>query len=177
MTISSIQSTLDVARLQKTTNNPATLATKTTANSQYIKTSLDPTVSVKNQPMKLVFQAAITKLNEQLEPVLGPETLQNSLDQGLDVSTEATAERIVTHATEFFTAFKQRYDGESEEEVMEKFMQTIGRGIEQGFAEAKEILHGLGVLQGGIASNVDKTYELVQQGLIEFKDRTLGEKA
>lgn len=38
-------------------------------------------------------------------------------------------------------------------------------GVEQGFQEARDILDGLGVLQGDIADNVDKTYALIQDGL------------
>jgi hypothetical protein len=38
-------------------------------------------------------------------------------------------------------------------------------GIERGFQEARDVLQGLGVLQGDIAANIDRTYELVQEGL------------
>ncbi|WP_292746763.1 DUF5610 domain-containing protein, partial [Methylophaga sp. UBA3191] len=38
----------------------------------------------------------------------------------------------------------------------------------QGFKEARDILGGLKVLEGDIAGNIDKTYDLVQQGLQSF---------
>ncbi len=44
----------------------------------------------------------------------------------------------------------------------------IRGGIEKGFAEAREILGGLNVLDGDIASNIDKTYDLVQKKLNDF---------
>ncbi|MBT5370276.1 MAG: DUF5610 domain-containing protein, partial [Gammaproteobacteria bacterium] len=44
----------------------------------------------------------------------------------------------------------------------------IGGGIDQGFAEAREILDGLSVLEGDIATNIDATYDLVQEGLQAF---------
>lgn len=47
-------------------------------------------------------------------------------------------------------------------------MDTIKGGIEKGFKEARDILKGLKVLGGDIASNIDKTYELVQKGLDAF---------
>ncbi|MBT3719368.1 MAG: DUF5610 domain-containing protein, partial [Gammaproteobacteria bacterium] len=46
----------------------------------------------------------------------------------------------------------------------------IGGGIDQGFAEAREILDGLSVLEGDIATNIDATYDLVQEGLQAFID-------
>ena len=46
---------------------------------------------------------------------------------------------------------------------------VIGGGIEQGFAEAREILDGLGVLQGDIANNIEQTYQRVQEGLQAFR--------
>ena len=46
----------------------------------------------------------------------------------------------------------------------------IGGGIDQGFKEARDILNSLGVLEGEIADNIDKTYELVQTGLQDFRD-------
>ena len=46
--------------------------------------------------------------------------------------------------------------------------EVIGGGIDQWFKEARDILGGLKVLEGDIAGNIDKTYDLVQQGLQSF---------
>ena len=54
------------------------------------------------------------------------------------------------------------------EEALVKFTDIISGGIAQGFAEARDILDGLQVLEGDIASNIDKTYDLVQTGLAAF---------
>jgi hypothetical protein len=56
------------------------------------------------------------------------------------------------------------------EESLANFVDIIGGGIEQGFSEAKDILGNLNVLEGDISNNIDKTYELVQQGLQSFVD-------
>ncbi len=48
-------------------------------------------------------------------------------------------------------------------------MKTIRSGFEQGFKEASDILQGLNVLQGDIASGIQKTYELVQKGYADFE--------
>ncbi len=121
----------------------------------------------------MLLKSAIEHLNNLLEPELGPNAIQTAVDDGLDVSPEATAQRIVSLSTGFFEAFKAQHPGEDEAVVLERFMETIGRGIEQGFKEAREILDGLQVLEGNIASNIDKTYDLVQEGLNEFFERML----
>jgi hypothetical protein len=54
------------------------------------------------------------------------------------------------------------------ETALNDFVKLIGGGIDKGFAEARQILDGLKVLEGDVASNVDKTYELVQAGLKAF---------
>ncbi|RDH89593.1 MAG: hypothetical protein DIZ77_00365 [endosymbiont of Seepiophila jonesi] len=45
----------------------------------------------------------------------------------------------------------------------------IRDAIEQGFAEAREILDGLSVLEGDISANIDTTFELVLEGLERFE--------
>lgn len=129
------------------------------------------TLGIKDEPLALLFQNAIDKLNERLAPALGENAIQNAYNATMDFSPEATAERIVGLSTGFFDAFKARHPGEDETEVRNKFMETIGGGIEQGFAEAREILDGLGVLRGEIADNIDLTYALVQNGLQGFADQ------
>lgn len=121
-----------------------------------------------NQSMALLYKSAIEHINEILEPEFGPNAAQQAFDSGLDVSPQATAERIVAMSTAFFAAFQERHPELDIEQAAEQFSALIGSGIDRGFAEAREILDGLKVLEGEIASNIDKTYALVQQGLADF---------
>ena len=43
----------------------------------------------------------------------------------------------------------------------------------RGFKDAKGILEGLSVLEGDIETNIDSTYDLVQEGLNSFKELIL----
>ena len=56
----------------------------------------------------------------------------------------------------------------AEDEALTKFTDIIRGGIDTGFGQARDILSGLKVLEGDIATNIDKTYDLVQQGLASF---------
>ena len=131
----------------------------------------DVSLGIKSEPLALVYQTAIDSINKELESDLGENSIQRGYESGLDVSPEATADRIVSFSTGLFSLYQQQHPKLSEQEQLDKFIDVIGGGIDQGFSEAREILDGLGVLEGDIASNVDKTYDLVQEGLAEFKQK------
>ncbi len=44
-------------------------------------------------------------------------------------------------------------------------------GVEKGFAEARKILDGMGVLQGKVASDIDETYQKIQDGFSDLDKR------
>lgn len=135
-------------------------------NVSILQESASISLNSENDPLALVYKSAITSINEQLEADFGPDAIQNALGQ--DNSPEATAGRIVSLSTAFFSAFQQQHSGLEGDEALNRFMETIKGGIEKGFKEARDILQGLQVLNGDIAANVDKTYELVQKGLDDF---------
>lgn len=129
--------------------------------------------SVANNPMALLYKTAIEEINKQLEPILGKNSVQSAYESNLDVSPEGTADRIVNGATGFYNAFKAQDSQLSDEASLTEFLTVIGSGIDQGFAEAKDILDSLSVLDGEIESNIDLTYDFVQQGLADFKTQIL----
>jgi hypothetical protein len=143
-------------------------AAKAELNAKLLASALDVTVSVGNDQQALVLKTAIEGINEALQETLGDNAIQNAYDSGLDVSPEATAERIVSLSTAFFAAYQNANPDLSQEEALTAFVDVIGGGIEQGFTEARDILEGLSVLEGDIATNIDSTYDLVQQGLLTF---------
>ena len=143
-------------------------AVKAESNAKLLASALDVTVSVGNNQQALVLKTAIEGINEALQETLGDNAIQNTFDSGLDVSLEATAESIVSLSTAFFGAYQEANPDLSQEEALTAFIDVIAGGIEQGFTEARDVLEGLSVLDGDIATNVDSTYDLVQQGLLTF---------
>jgi hypothetical protein len=73
-------------------------------------------------------------------------------------------------STAFFSQYHEQNPDMSVEEAAKSFAELIGGGIEKGFSEAKEVLDGLKVLEGDISSNIETTFDLVQQGLQAFVD-------
>jgi len=141
---------------------------KKNLNTAIIKSQLEVNVSSGNKPMALLYKTALEAINKELEPTLGKGAIKKSFDQEIDVSPEATADRIVNGATAFFGAFKAQNSDLSDDEAINKFMEVIGSGIDKGFDEAKDILKSLSVLEGDVATNIDLTYDLVQEGLKDF---------
>lgn len=142
-------------------------------NTAIVQASMSVAISSGNEPLALLYKSALTGINEALAPDFGPDAIQNAAGQ--DNNPEGTAGRIVSLSTAFFDAFKAQHKGEDDDAVVQKFLDTIQGGVDQGFEEARGMLDGLQVLQGDISSNIDKTYELVKQGLQDFAaDRRAG---
>ncbi|MBV1952037.1 MAG: DUF5610 domain-containing protein [Cycloclasticus sp.] len=124
--------------------------------------------SIANSPQVLVLKTALDGINDVLQASLGENAIQNAYDAGLDVSPDATATRIVSLSTNFFSQYQEQHSELGQEEAVATFVDIIRGGIETGFSEARDILSSLSVLEGDIASNVDETYGLVQEKLAEF---------
>jgi hypothetical protein len=141
--------------------------TKAQQNVAILQASLDVSIQSKNQPLALLLKSAINGINELLKPQFGDNAIQAAASQ--DNTPAGTAGRIVSLSTGFYEAFKQQHTGENANDVLTKFMSTIRSGFEKGAKEAQGILNGMGVLNGDIASNIDKTLELVRNGYTDFE--------
>lgn len=130
-----------------------------------------------DKSMTLLYKAAIDAINKELSPALGDNVIQKNAATNVDYSPEATAERIVSFATQFFPLHQERNKDMSLDEQLESFMGIIGGAIDNGFNEAKDILKGLQVLQGDIETGVNSTYDLVQKGLQNFRDKIIPPQA
>lgn len=140
-----------------------------------MQASLDVSISSGNNSMALLYRSAIDSINEHLEPSFGPDAIQAAMQQ--DNSAAATADRILSQSTAFFDAYARQHPDKEPEQLIEDFVSTIRSGFEQGYAEAVEILSGLGVMEqdSPIAAEISQTYQLVQQGYDDFLQTKLAE--
>ena len=146
------------------------VSSKKQLNAAIIESSLKYNTTVGDQPLSLALKTALQGINEALQASGVENKVEDSFESGVDFSPEATAERIVAFGTQFLGAYREQNPQMSEEESLTAFVGIISSGIDQGFAEAKEILGGLKVLEGEVSETIDKTYELVQSGLQAFVD-------
>ncbi|MDX3774125.1 DUF5610 domain-containing protein [Chromatiaceae bacterium AAb-1] len=124
-----------------------------------------------NDSLSLLYKTALEGINAELAPIFGENAAQKIYNSGIDTSPEATAERIVSFATAFYSRYKEQNPNVSDEENLDNFLKIIGGGIDKGFDDAKNILKGLQVYEGDVESGVDKTYELVMKGLDAFREK------
>ena len=153
-----------------TSRQTAYQTSKLLMNQAILSAQQEVNIKSGDQSMTLLYRAAIDAINKELAPTMGENAIQTAYDNGVDTSPEATADRIVSFATQFFSIHQQQNSGMSLSDQLDSFMGIIGGAIDNGFKEAKDILSGLKVLQGDIADGVDKTYSLVQEGLQAFRD-------
>lgn len=151
-------------------------------NQTILQNQLEISLKSDNKSMSLLYKTITASIEKRLaddDSVAAPEktTASNPYSQDQDTSPQATADRIVAFATNFYANYRERNQDLSEEAAMDDFMAKIGGGIDQGFADAKDILKGLQQLEGKVASDIDETYELIQQGLQSFREKTLADKA
>lgn len=133
--------------------------------------------------LQISFQSAIEEINKQLRIDLGldqsaadPVSNEALNDQGgMDYwSPENTAQRIVQGSTAFISGFQNAHPELQGEELVNRFLEVIGQGISDGFAQAKGFLGDFNVLSEDIESTIDQTYSYVQEGLQSFKNDYLG---
>jgi len=150
--------------------------TKKDQNNAIVRSQMEVSVKMGNEPMALLYKTALSAINEALDPTTETKPIQTAYDNQVDVSPEATATRIVNFATGFYQAYQQQNPDIAPEESLDNFMSVISGGIETGFNDARDILESLSVLDGKVASDIDSTYDLVQEGLKQFVDNFFNEE-
>ena len=154
----------------------AFISHKKQLNAAIVESTLSFSNSINDNPMSLVLKTALQGINDALKASGVETSVEETYQSGIDYSPEATAERIVSYSTQMFGSYKEQHPEMAEEEALTSFVEIIRGGIDQGFGEAKDILESLKVLEGDIESNIDKTYDFVQEGLKSFVDSFSVEK-
>ncbi len=182
-------------------NRPATGAEMSRANRQELNQSilqsqLEISLKSDNKSLGLLYRTVLGAVGKSLKndgekPPLPDQAFDkatearnkdkpgignNPYSQTEDTSPQATADRIVAFATNFYQQYREQNKDLSDEDAMTKFMDIIGGGIDKGFTEARDVLDGMSELQGKVKDDIDSTYELIQKGLQSFRELTL-EKA
>lgn len=127
---------------------------------------LDPVVESRNEvPAALDRQKIVdNKLIYALEKVVGSENVSISALNPDDYTPENVADRVlgfVNQAMGKLENTQPNYDKAA-------FLSAVSKGIDEGFADAREFLQGLGALEGQIEEDIDTTYSLIQDGLAKL---------
>ena len=143
-------------------------------NQAILSSASEVTLSSGNKSLHLLYRSAIESLNKTLEPELGENAIERAAENPEDFTPENTAERIASFALNFYSAYQDQHPEMSEEEGVNSFIDLMSGAVEKGVNEARGILDGMGVLEGDIAGNIDKTMALVQERFEAFRELKLG---
>ncbi len=115
---------------------------------------------------ELLARSVLDKLNDALDGGAGTQPIERAAAQ--DHSPEATAGRIVSQSLSLFEDYAARTPDESVSAVAERFVALVRGSVVRNIGDTRALLEGLGALQGEIATNIDRTEELVVAGFDEF---------
>ncbi|MGR9115370.1 MAG: DUF5610 domain-containing protein [Gammaproteobacteria bacterium] len=112
------------------------------------------------------FQKVVDRhLLDTLEKAIGIEGISlKELNPG-DFTPQKVADRVlnfVNQALGLMQNSRPDFDRDA-------FLSEVKEGIDTGFEEARDILNGLGVLNGQIEDTIGDTYDLIQQGLSKLE--------
>ena len=107
-------------------------------------------------------------------------TLANRLAERLGLEPGALANKANDYTPEKVAGrilgfIEQRLQSEqaagADPSKLKGLLEQARSGVEKGFAEARKILDGMGVLQGKVASDIDDTYQKIQDGFSALDKR------
>ena len=116
------------------------------------------------------FQVVTERALDRLRQVVTDARAELGIPEGaaLDTSAEATANRIADFALGAFEAFRRNHEDLGEEDAKAQFVDLIGGAIEQGIAEARDILSALQALTPEVDDKITTIADLVRQRLDAF---------
>lgn len=106
-----------------------------------------------------------TLMNRLVERIPGVSVADLEKRNPADFSPQAIADRIGQFVGKGLE--NARAQGRSDKEVQSLYDSAL-KGMEQGLADAKDVLDGLGLLNGKIADDVDETGKLTREALAEL---------
>jgi hypothetical protein len=99
--------------------------------------------------------------------------LRIETDGSFAVSPEGAARRITDFATGYLDAYSESRASQPVEQQIDGFMSLIRGAIEEGFSNARDFLSGVTKLSETLSKAIDRTFELTQGYLSDFRSAQL----
>jgi hypothetical protein len=167
MEVGSAQSQSLLAAVTTTTQFKAAKLTSQSGDTTSVLLSISKQVDTV-YAQRVLDDSLADKFNAAFQEAGMDTNVESLLGSGLDFSPEATANRIVSFAVGFFGSFKANHQEDGPPDQIDGFTEMIKGAVEQGFAEARDMLEGIGDIKSETASNIDATFSLVMSGIDEF---------
>lgn len=132
------------------------------------------------KPLSSNASQSIAAANQQRGGLVPQQTLANRLGERLGLApgalnkpaSEFTPDKVANRMLSFIEQRLQGSAGDSK--AVAGLLQQAREGIKQGFEEATKILDGMGMLQGKVAEDINKTRALIDEGMAGLEQRFLG---
>ncbi|MDL2284266.1 DUF5610 domain-containing protein [Oxalobacter sp. OttesenSCG-928-P03] len=160
------ESSADKVQAQK----PTATSMRDNLNTMIIEASLKVSISSGDNAQGLLYKSSLESIYEavfgKFESKITPDYQMPSMtDPNNPYATpEGTANVILSFSLGLYESYASHHKNEDPAEVAQNFIDLIRGGFEKGYGEAVDILTGMGVFEGNIASEIGKTWDLVQQG-------------
>jgi hypothetical protein len=142
------------------------LETTNSRKTDSINVSVEGMMAYANQALR---DKAVTEINRLL-----PDEAESIEELDPTAHTpEKTADFIVSMSTRFFDAYSAGHQDLEQQGLLDGFMDVISGGIKRGMEEARDLLEGLGVLNGLVEEGVDTTDSLIWEKLNQFYEEKL----
>jgi hypothetical protein len=119
-----------------------------------------------NEALNLLREKALAQLRNIVDQARADLNIPESAM--LDTSPEGTADRIANFALGFFSKYAENNGLADDEAGRQKYADFIGKAINKGIGEARDILTGLQVLSPEVGNTIDQTADIIGQRLADF---------
>ena len=124
--------------------------------------------------LRITQDLLLSEVGKKLEAMFSEHGIELSDYKEVDMSADATAQRIFDFSTGMIEIYRQQNPDLSEEELVDQFEETIRGAVKQGYEEAVEILEGMGIW-GVAQDNAEQTMSLLDEKFDEFFAELRGE--
>ena len=150
------------------------------------KTTIPQSFSIESRKDSVSFSAKVStgdaqnivldRAFEQLRAVVDEARAELGIPEGetIDLSPEATGDRIADFALNFFSKYAENNGLADDEEGRAQFADFIGGAINKGIDEARGILTALNALNPDTTLGIDATASHIQGRLEDFVTNGLG---
>ncbi|PSF11795.1 hypothetical protein C7H09_05380 [Marinobacter fuscus] len=119
-----------------------------------------------------------TRLEQRVQQAMGgPAKPAGASEQYAAQAQPPTASDVANTILGFVqNRLQQEADAGADVERLTELMQQARAGIEQGYAEAREQIEALGMMNETLSADIDDGFNLIQDGLLEFERLFLGQE-
>ena len=108
------------------------------------KSAVDRVAISRETRLKLVQEALVGEVGKKVAKALDGAGIELTAYADQDFSAQATAQRIFDFTTGFYSAYREKHKGQSEDEINAGFEKLVRGSVQKGFEQAMGILAAAG---------------------------------